>query len=54
MLASFFFNAFFKLQTKEAERQKHRSPCEMFIAVFCRGAQTNAGGIWIQRLGMQT
>lgn len=54
MLVFFFFNVSFKLQAKEAERQKHKSPCELFITLFCRDTQTNAGGIGIQHLGMQT
>lgn len=54
MLASSFFNVSFKHQAKEAEKQKHKSPCEVFIALFCRDTQTNAGEIWIQHLGMQT
>lgn len=43
MLAFFFFSVSFKLQAKE--RQKHKNICEMFIALFCHGAQTNVGGI---------
>lgn len=39
ILAFFFFGVSFKLQAKEAERQKHKSLCEMFIVLFCHYAQ---------------
>lgn len=35
------------------QKGRHESSWEVFIALFYHGAQTNAGGMWIQHSRMQ-